>query len=510
MSAATLTNGTAEKALSQQIVITDTGPIVGDFVLDLSNGPGLYELRGGKGAGKSTTIRCIESLIAGHAVDLTVRDGQLGASISGFGRIVPIGSRKKTRGELDIDSLDYRGGYSVSDITDPPQQGAAPADAHRIKALASLCGVKPDPTLYYPLVLTLPGKAATAGELGDWTKAAKLALEKLIPAKELETDDPVLLANRIKRRLDEAARQAEAAAEHAMGHARGCEDSLAGIDLAGPCDQAELDAAADAAVMRETSLKAQAATAARAAKEVAAARENLRNITASYDGPTEADAIRALNERTAELEEANSQCAAIEAEIKRQQGLLRDALAVAKERGIAATAAKQAVESAEQHTKLKANCESLIASQAAIVGVPKADMLAAAQAVKDAREAQAQGVRIRDAQATKARQEKHLSESVSRYAWAEAEKRLAGRSLHVRRARQVDSAGRAVDRVAGGRAAPCVCPRGQAREENLLLRAERRGAGQGDDGPVAQAGPGGWETGHLSIDPAALPRSARD
>ncbi len=56
-------------------------------------------------------------------------------------------------------------------------------------------------------------------------------------------------------------------------------------------------------------------------------------------------------------------------------------------------------------------------------------MLTAAQAVKQARDAQAQGVRIRDAQATKQRQQKHLDEAENANRHAAKLRGLAGECL---------------------------------------------------------------------------------
>ncbi len=321
MSAATLTNGTAKNTVS----IKSIGPIASKFTLDLSAGPGVYVARAGKGEGKSTLIRCVLSILLGKPQDLSVTDNCLEGSVSGFGRELPIGKGRRVRGDLEVGTLESEK-FSLIDVIDPAGVGDDTKDARRILALASLCGVKADASIYYDLFGT------------------KQAFESIVAASDLKTDDPVVLAKRIKRRLDDRAREMESLAEHEMGHARGCEDSLAGIDLAGPCDRDELDAAADAAVMRETGLKAQAATAARAAKEVAAARENLAALESGYDGPTSRQAAEKLADAVKQQAAAVETVKRIEAELSKAKA----EAALAEQRYRAAMSAAEAAPTIRQ------------------------------------------------------------------------------------------------------------------------------------------------------------------
>lgn len=56
----------------------NAGPIEGTFKIDLSDGPGVYELRGYRGSGKSTVLAAVD-LLSGHRVDVTLHD--IGAQV---------------------------------------------------------------------------------------------------------------------------------------------------------------------------------------------------------------------------------------------------------------------------------------------------------------------------------------------------------------------------------------------------------------------------------------------
>lgn len=371
------------------IDILNVGPVSGHFHIGLETGFGVYEMQGGIGTGKSHVLRCVDSLIRQHAVDLTVTDGQLEGRVSGLGVDTPVGGRKRSRGDLELNSLESEK-YSLSDITDPQIKDPEKADAVSIKALASICRVEITPADFYSICGGQP------------------AFESVVNAKRLEITDPVTLANGIKKDYETAAQAQESKADIELDHAKACEEALKGLVLTAPHDEAQLNAAVDAAVRRDADLKAQAATAARAANEVKVARDKLKSLTEGYRGKTIDQAKLGQTVAKTQHGDAIEERLRIERQIAELQAKLRTASAVEAEKKNLLDAADREVNAAEHHQNLVAQCQSMIESQEAISSVPDKDLLSAADNVKQARAAQEQGVRVRDGLKTKERQQKHL------------------------------------------------------------------------------------------------------
>lgn len=365
----------------KRVEIVNVGPINRTFPIEL-DGPGVYELKGSKGAGKSTIIRCVESLISGHAVDLTVTDGELDGSVKGFGRVVPIGGRKRARGDFEADALDSER-FSINDITDPPVKNPAAADAHAIKALASLTRAKADVAAYYDLV------------------GGQAAFEELVAKAKTETEDPVLLASRIKEAFDAAARLQESKRDTETGHAQSCQEAAQGIDLNGPFDASELAGAAERAAARVQELESQRQAAERAHRESEDGKRRLAAAKEGYKGPTVEQARESLDGCRSDLKVANQQCERLRAELRDAESMER--IAEANEKSAA-----KALEAAEQNARLIQQLETHIDRQSAIPNPEPDEIEAARQALESARSAQEQGVRIRDARKSLEKAERHL------------------------------------------------------------------------------------------------------
>lgn len=353
------------------IEIENVGPIVGGFSIDLSPGPGLYILRGGMGCGKSHTLECID-LIAGHKVDISLRDGALGGKVAGFGSSFPVTRARigKRKGEFEGISLDAEK-FTLEDITDPPVKDPIKADAHRIKAIASMTRSKSEPAEYHRL-------AGGAEEFAALTKSV-----------DLNTDDPVLLASRIKGAFDAAAKSAESLAEYAAGQAKAYEASTTGINLDAPSDAATLAEAVDAAVADRSRLATLEKEVERAVKLRLDAKSKLDKTRTSYEGPTVARAEAMQKQADAEVttcvgKVAELRAALQQAEVDRDKAQARLA------------SANAAVLSARQHAELTAQLEELIERDTATL--PSEDEIEASdKALAAARAAQELGVRVRDA-----------------------------------------------------------------------------------------------------------------
>lgn len=287
--------------MNESITVTNPGPIEGIFTIDLSPGPGVYELRGRRGSGKSTCISSIDWL-AGHKVDVTLHDGAISGKVEGFGSVAPIGGRKRRKGEFTLDTIDAEK-FSLIDLIDPPGKTPEVRDAHAIKALAVLGEAKADAALYYDLA----GGQAEFDALG------------IAP-----TDDPVLLATRIKQAFDKAARERQNTAEAEASHALPLEHVPEGLDMTGSADLTELGKVRDAA--RDEHQRVTIGRREGLAKEAGIEQASLRlsKIEEEYTGPTvdeaadaletqvrmKVDAARKVSDLTRELEQAQVALAA--------------------------------------------------------------------------------------------------------------------------------------------------------------------------------------------------------
>jgi hypothetical protein len=383
--------------MGNTIELLNPGPISGSFKIDLSKGPGVYELTGSKGLGKSTVISCIE-LLAGHRVDVTVHDGELEGSVSGFGSVVPIGGKKRRKGELEVETLDSEK-FSVSDVIDPPLKGDGPRDSHRIKALASLCGAVANPADYYSLI-------------GD-----QESFEKIVTAGKLATEDPVLLASRIKEAFESQARISESRRDTESAHADACKPP-ADLDLDTPHDAPELATAAEMAAADLKALQDHREAANTAKIEASNSAVQLDTLKKTYYGPTVEVAHGQYAVACSEAERASedAKCAGnffeearralAKAESERDKFVLL--LRAASDR---MEASGQACKAATHHRDLVAQIEQQIASRNAVLSPDEIEISDAIAARDAARAANELGVRVRDALSGIDRRNKHLARS---------------------------------------------------------------------------------------------------
>jgi len=362
-----------------EVKLENVGPINGEFKIHL-DGPGLYELRGSKGRGKTTALSAL-SLISGHKVALTVHDGELSGSVEGFGVVAPVGSRKKSRGECSVDTLDTEK-FDLVDLIDPDGKTPETRDSVRIKALASLINLKLEPSDYYDLV-------------GGQTEFEELGVA--------ETDDPVLFASRVKAALDKAAKQKEDYSKTEVGHAKALEEQASGVDLNAESDPESLADAVDKASADLTALEQQAKAALEAIENTKRAKERLYIAQESYDGPpvTEAQAVRDAKQQ--ELNEALELKQQLELQLQRAKESL-----AAKQGEYNETVAVLAA--AEQHAADIQRWKDSIGDP--VEPVPQEKIEAAKVAKQKARDSHEAGVRIRDAKKAAAQAQSHKAAAV--------------------------------------------------------------------------------------------------
>jgi len=361
------------------IQIENAGPIAGSFVIDLSEGPGLYELSGSKGTGKSTVLSSI-SLLAGHKTQITVHDGELAGSVHGFGVTAPIASRKRRHGELEVNTIDSEK-FDLVDLISPPQKTAETRDATRIKALASLSGLLLAPADFY-------------GIAGGRERYDDLAIA--------DTDDAITLAGRVKQAMESRARTLESIADVEDGHAKGLAFSYEDIDDSEECDADTLADAAERAASEVVLLEELVRSHATSANRAKDANESLRVQAEAYKGPTLAEALAAVekasssyNAQLDKVDELNVELAEAEklAETLRQDVLFR----------------RGKFEAAEQHESTIEAWEATILA-AGKIERPSEDSLEKAIIARQlARSAQERGAKIRDAAKAKQRADHHIA-----------------------------------------------------------------------------------------------------
>ncbi len=371
-----------------EIKVIEGGPIEGTFTIDLSHGYGAYEFRGARGSGKSTCIASLD-LLAGHKVDITLHDGAISGKVEGFGVVAPIGGRKRRKGEMELDTIDSEK-FSLTDILAPQGKTPEVRDATRIKAIASLSDTKADPTLYYDLC----GGPSKCRDMG------------LAP-----TDDPVVLATRIKAAFDKAATQAQRTADAEAKHAAPLEHVPDDLDMGAESALEALGNARDTVRDELQRMRTDRENGQDAERKAAEAQEAAERALKDYQGMT-------LGEAQAAKDTAEEEHRAAEDEV--QQAFRAWEAAKEREREIGAKLelAKQNQLHAERHQNTMAAWQDTI--DAGKLEFPDEEGIANAEKDVDAAtEAYNQGIRIRDVKQNQIRAKAH------RGAANEAEKEAA-------------------------------------------------------------------------------------
>lgn len=382
-----------------KIEISEAGPIEGTFEIDLSAGPGVYEFRGRRGTGKTTAISSIDWL-AGHKVDITLHDGAISGKVEGFGVVAPVGGKKRRKGDFELDTIDAEK-FSVTDILDPQGKTPEVRDATRIKAIAVLSECKADQKLYYDL----------AGG------------QKAFDALGIDvSDDPVVLATRIKTAYDKVARAKENTAEAEAAHAAPLEHVPDGLNLNGESRLDVLGKARDEARDTFKQLSLERSSGIEKEQTIAEAKERLKAAKAAYTGPTVPDAARLEEEAI----EKGKQARARVSELERQLSEARSALEVCTAEY---NAARKVVEAAGSHAAAIASLESLASET---VDYPEQSAVdAAGKAVDEATAAYDTGVRIRDVKQNQAKANGHRADEKAARKAAEEARNRAGKVFDV-------------------------------------------------------------------------------
>lgn len=204
--------------------------------------PGVNELVGANGAGKTSAMQAIRRAF-GDKVPLEKRDGAIEGRITVPGLVVKIGKVVKATGEAEIEIEDAG---PVTRIIDPGIKGTDEAATARVRALVELLAPPFDATS----ISTLAGNEAIANDV--LAEYGENAFDNLADA----ADRTRLIAHRHARNAETAAKAAagvataaEQAADQALERAGG-EEALIEIPVA-EAERAETEATGALAVAKE-------------------------------------------------------------------------------------------------------------------------------------------------------------------------------------------------------------------------------------------------------------------
>lgn len=230
-----------------EISIDHVGPIE-HLSIPVPEEGGVIVLHGGSGVGKTHGINAVRALHDTNARKaLRPSDGMPAGRIEGLGVTVRLGRSNTAKGELLCESLDS--GVDPSLLVDPGLKDPLAADSRRLATLVRLAGIKID--------------------AAEWTEAIGDIPEVTIG--DLVEDDPVVSADKIRRRLHEVALLKEKIADSMGGESATLTRSIADVRLDVPCDEVALASQLDEATSRLASLRQQkeSAEAARLARQEA-------------------------------------------------------------------------------------------------------------------------------------------------------------------------------------------------------------------------------------------------
>ena len=357
--------------------------------------PGATVLRGASDLGKSETIKAV-SRLAGGREDVTCTAGEAQGFVEGFGVRLGLGKVTRRTGQLEV--LAIEDGFGLGTLIDGDNLATAEAaDRARIKALLRISGAKADLSRFHAL---LPG--------------GKAAFERHVQAKDVQTDDPVEMAGRIKRAMEADARRLESEADTEEGKATAKRNAGDGLDLTAETDAGKLQAAHSLAVAHHARLQEQRD---RAEDAVAAADEARDKLKAA--GETEAtsrqEALAALDKAKADREaargsadEAKAEVARLKLELKAAEATYGQALMGLATAEDGVNAAVRTIAAIDRTASMYAGWREAIDKAAGVTWPSPEEVSKALDVVNQSRKALEQAAVIRAAKEQRDQAAKHL------------------------------------------------------------------------------------------------------
>ena len=368
-----------------KIEVDHMGPVV-EFEYDMSE-PGLHVLKGSHGAGKTTILRTVQ-LAAGEKPEVkpSKSDGAKRGEATIAGKTLKISRTTREEGELEVEGM---GDLNLSTLHNPGHKTAATRDKYRIATLVRLAGGVASVEQFKAL---LPDD--------EWDKVID---EALLP----DDADPVELAAKIKRQIDQAAKGCEdfaAEVSASVAALRSTAESVIAEAIAAggkpnePAMPQERKDTHEAAIAERQRLANQQRDAERCEESAKQARERIEQARVEYDGPSGEAAEVAAAQAQSRAKQSRSAVAEAEERLR----IARDTLA-ADEATVDRTAAE--FKAALQHEETIAKWEEQL--QADAVAPVGPDVMKAAEAAVDAAVV---AIRMCDAEAEAARRRKEADE----------------------------------------------------------------------------------------------------
>jgi hypothetical protein len=356
----------------KRIEIKNIGTIK-ELVFDLPEGAGgVLVLKGRNKIGKSTAIRVLRALLSGKNPGLAVRDKAVRGSAEAFGKRASVGGTVRFTGDLQVDSLE--GKFDFSDLVHPEAKDPETRDRIRIKALLSLCGAEPDPSIFYDLV------------------GGQAEFEKLIPAESIKKKDLVELAGMVHRAIHSRAKEKESEAEFARGHAQACKEAAGEAATTETVELTPLHAASSRAAAEVAQIKEQQNQGDETRQRIQSTKAAIEQARQNYRGPSMERACFEYQDAAHGWTAAKNRLDEAHAQLNKAQ--------------LEANAAKAALDlkqsehaAAQQHQAAIESMQKMLAeAEASLAGEPSSKELSdAAQRAEKARADLERGIQLRDA-----------------------------------------------------------------------------------------------------------------
>ena len=398
---------------------------------------GVVVIQGEHGLGKSTAIGAVDAIASGRDDRrLKPSDGAARGTIQGCGVTITIGKRTSRSGELECRSID--GKLSVADLVDPGIDSPTSADAKRIRTLIQLAKVDADRSAYAELF------------------ASPEEFERVVPKEITQTDDPLALADTIKKAIEKEARSLEGKCETSRALAASCAKAIDGVDLTAPRDAAILSSAYEKAIRDEQEIVTKKVNAERHNESLAKARAEFSEVAIAEAearimeiAGRRADLREVVKRKTTSIEGVTEAIGKLQKELDDLQsvvlGLKRDEYEAVQKLSAADKEESAAIKARDALLKTKQTLE------AAEAEVPADDLIAdRAQAVKSAREAVEYGAVVRSAIIKDDERHRHVREATS-YAQQAELLRGAASGVDSVLSQQIQQIGGCPLRVDGGR-----------------------------------------------------------
>lgn len=366
------------EATTVEIDVKNIGP-VDEFHYELTE-PGLHVIRGDQGVGKTTILRTVQVAQGADPdrnVKLKVKDGEKKGTATVGGKTLKIAKAVRQEGDIDLDDI---GDLDISVVAWPNLKTADKRDAHRIAALCSLAGVKPDTKAFQALC--------------DECRVTEEDWDEIVFDADI-SDDIVATVASVKRAIERRALMAEKLAKGTADEVGKLEAQVEGVDLEAETDAALLQCELDSAVESRTRL-AQKIEAQRVhAERVAEAEGKLETLKAGYNGPDRETAERDQLAAKGRVDDLDQKMQALQDQIS---ALNRDQVEATREY----REAQHVRELAEQHFNSVDDLTELIEAEPEAYPTPE-EIGAAETVYRAAMDALQRGERAREAKATQGR-----------------------------------------------------------------------------------------------------------